>query len=77
MPTYGLYDRQNVIRMCLTVHDDGRTEWDFSRDEWGGKWLSEEDRADIVRAIEVYERAYSHQPGFMTKGCTVRRAPTP
>jgi hypothetical protein len=77
MPTYELYDGQGVLRVRLTVHDNGRLEWDFSRDEWGGQWLSEEDRTDIVRAIEGYERAYSHEPGFMTKGYTVRRAPAP
>ena len=79
MPTYGFYNPPDVLRYRLTIHDDGRLEWDFSRDEWGGKWLSEDDRADLVKAIEYFEVHAPHEPGFYAKdkGYTVRRAPAP
>ena len=77
MRSYGLYDNQGVLRVCLAIHDDGHPEWDFSRDEWRGQLLSEETRAAIVRAVELYESDYPHEPGVRTKGFTVRRAPAP
>jgi hypothetical protein len=75
MKIYGLYDGEDVLRYHLTIHDDGRPEWDFSWDEWGGKWRDEETRADLICEVEFFERHRPHDTSFTsTKGYTVRRA---
>jgi hypothetical protein len=61
MYIYELYDHQNVLKAHLSV-------WDFSMDEWAGQWLSEDDRADLVKAIEFFEHHSPHEPAFHTKG---------
>jgi hypothetical protein len=77
MKIYALYHPPDVLKYRLIIHDDDHLEWDFSRDELGALWLSEEDRAEIVKAIEYFELHAPHEPGFMTKGYTVRRVPSP
>jgi hypothetical protein len=78
MPTYELYNPPDVLRYRLIIHDDGRPEWDFNRDEWGGKWLDEETHADLIREVEFFERHRPRDTSFTsTKGYTVRRAPAP
>jgi hypothetical protein len=73
MKIYELYDHQDVLKARITVDGDGHPDWDFTMDEWGGRWLSEDDRAEIVQACEYFEVHAPHDPGFRTKGFIIRR----
>ena len=79
MPTYELYSPPDVLRYRVTIHADGRPEWDFSRDESGGFWLGEEMRGDLVRAIAYFEQhRRPDQLSFtVNEAFTVRLVPAP
>jgi hypothetical protein len=78
MRIYEVYEPPHGLRWRLTIHDDGRDEWDVSPDELGGRWLDAEERQALLDAAAHFEE--HRRPGmvqFTFRAYTVRPVPAP